>query len=184
MTHSIPRLSTRDWRDRASRLAAWRPSATNRDRGTRRSSIAHIDLRLASFASKRCAPSIGAPHQPKRAPNVQSLQSRHLDWIVPSPARAPESDPFARSADLDAALRVLMTRDTPGLQAHVEQRLVHNAYELCDRNQVRTARLLGISRNVLRAQLIRFGYLTRTGIRRATRPPQQPAQESSAPAGD
>ena len=40
-----------------------------------------------------------------------------------------------------------MRSDLPELQAHVEHRLVHNAYALCDQNQVRTARLLGISRS-------------------------------------
>ncbi len=41
----------------------------------------------------------------------------------------------------------------------VEQALIQSAYAHCQRNQVHTADLLGISRNVLRTQLKRFGLL-------------------------
>jgi sigma-54-specific transcriptional regulator len=86
-----------------------------------------------------------------------------------------DTDPSAAPteiAQLDAALRALLHRGGPALQARIEHRLVHVAYELCAHNQVRTAQLLGITRNVLRSQLIRFGYLMQTGARRAVRPPR------------
>ena len=41
----------------------------------------------------------------------------------------------------------------------VERSLIFAAFDHCGRNQVRTARRLGISRNILRAQLKRFGLL-------------------------
>ena len=81
----------------------------------------------------------------------------------PTPAAEPATP------DFDAALRALLLDPPSDLQSHVEHRLVHAAYAMCQGNQVRTARLLGISRNVLRAQLLRFGYLTPTGERRAVR---------------
>jgi len=83
------------------------------------------------------------------------------------------------TADLDTALRALLLDPPSDLQAHVEHRLVHAAYALCQDNQVRTARLLGISRNVLRAQLLRFGYLTPTGERRAVRTRPVAADEAA-----
>ena len=45
------------------------------------------------------------------------------------------------------------------------------AYAYCDENQLQTARLLGISRNVVRARLIRFGEIS--GSVRGTPHPQQ-----------
>lgn len=41
----------------------------------------------------------------------------------------------------------------------VESALVHAAYRLCGQNQVRTARAMGITRNMLRTQLKRHGLL-------------------------
>ena len=34
------------------------------------------------------------------------------------------------------------------------------AYHFCDRNQVQTAKLLGVSRNVVRARLMQYGDIT------------------------
>ncbi len=42
----------------------------------------------------------------------------------------------------------------------IEETVVRAAFEFCHRNQVQAARLLGISRNVLRARLIRHGDIT------------------------
>ena len=47
----------------------------------------------------------------------------------------------------------------PGLFGQVEATLVKTAYEFCHGNQVQTARLLGLSRNVLRTLLKRHGLL-------------------------
>jgi DNA-binding NtrC family response regulator len=51
--------------------------------------------------------------------------------------------------------------DAPGSQLlrDVERRLIEDAYRHCDSNQVRTAELLGISRNVVRTLLRRYGLL-------------------------
>jgi DNA-binding NtrC family response regulator len=51
--------------------------------------------------------------------------------------------------------------DAPGshLLRDIERRLIVDAYRHCDSNQVRTAELLGISRNVVRTLLKRYGLL-------------------------
>lgn len=105
---------------------------------------------------------------------MQTILSRP-DAATPGSTSGADADLAPAQADiaqLDAALRTLLRRGGPELHARVEQRLVHVAYEHCAHNQVRTAQLLGITRNVLRTQLIRFGYLLQTGTRRAVRPPQ------------
>jgi sigma-54-specific transcriptional regulator len=47
----------------------------------------------------------------------------------------------------------------PDLYAEIESSVVRAAYEFCHRNQVQTARLLGISRNIVRARLMQYGEL-------------------------
>ena len=51
--------------------------------------------------------------------------------------------------------------ESPGssLLRDVERRLIEDAYRHCESNQVRTAELLGISRNVVRTLLKRYGLL-------------------------
>ena len=54
--------------------------------------------------------------------------------------------------------------DAPGnhLFRDIERRLVEDAFRYCNENQVRTAELLGISRNVVRTLLKRYGLLSET----------------------
>lgn len=61
------------------------------------------------------------------------------------------------------ALDVLIRSDVEPLYESVEHFLVTQTYEHCHGNQVQSARRLGISRNILRAQLKRFGLLENTG---------------------
>jgi sigma-54-specific transcriptional regulator len=56
-------------------------------------------------------------------------------------------------------LRHLLESERADVYEEVERLLVQTAYEHCSGNQVQTARRLGISRNVVRAQLKRFGLL-------------------------
>jgi len=62
-------------------------------------------------------------------------------------------------------LRRLLRSDRPSIHQAVERLLLVTAFEHCDRNQVRTAKRLGLSRNIVRAQLKRHGLLegTRSG---------------------
>ncbi|MET0792814.1 MAG: helix-turn-helix domain-containing protein, partial [Polyangiaceae bacterium] len=57
-------------------------------------------------------------------------------------------------------LEELFEQRPPNLFEHIEELVLRTAYRHCDHNQLQTARLLGISRNVVRARLIRFGEIT------------------------
>jgi sigma-54-specific transcriptional regulator len=63
---------------------------------------------------------------------------------------------------LDAALLALFERGGATLYHHIEERLLRAAYHFCDRNQVQTAKLLGISRNIVRARLMQYGDIAGT----------------------
>ena len=58
-----------------------------------------------------------------------------------------------------ASLRRLLQSNREALHHSVERLLLVTAFEHCDRNQVRTAKRLGLSRNIVRAQLKRHGLL-------------------------
>ena len=62
-------------------------------------------------------------------------------------------------AAVRAGLRQLLDEDTPEVYERIEQLLFSTAFEYCRENQVRTAKQLGISRNILRTQLKRFGLI-------------------------
>ncbi len=63
------------------------------------------------------------------------------------------------SAALETALLALFERTPSDIYALVESTLLRTAYAYCDQNQVQTARLLGLSRNVVRARLQQYGQL-------------------------
>lgn len=60
---------------------------------------------------------------------------------------------------LQEALRRVFASERQNIFELAERLLVTTAFEHCARNQVRTARRLGISRNILRALLKRHGFL-------------------------
>jgi aliphatic sulfonates family ABC transporter substrate-binding protein len=73
--------------------------------------------------------------------------------------------PLVRASDtsefeaLEQALAGLFERGVPDLQGRVEAALLTSAYRFCGRNQLETARMLGMSRHVVRARLIEHGEL-------------------------
>jgi sigma-54 dependent transcriptional regulator len=60
---------------------------------------------------------------------------------------------------LEDALAALFERNLPGLHARIEEVIFRSAYRFCHGNQMQAARLLGVTRNVLRARLIQAGAL-------------------------
>ena len=60
---------------------------------------------------------------------------------------------------LQQAFLKLFEEQHEALHARVEETLLRAAYRFCHYNQVHTANLLGLSRNVTRAQLIKYGEL-------------------------
>jgi len=62
-------------------------------------------------------------------------------------------------AMLESALLALFEEERPALHDEVEEAVFRTAYRFSDNNQLRTARLLGVSRNVVRARLLQYGLL-------------------------
>lgn len=74
--------------------------------------------------------------------------------------REPVTDDEDEAADLlPDALRELFESGHPSIYEHVEETITRQAYAFCNGNQVRAARLLGITRNVMRSLLKRFGII-------------------------
>ena len=69
---------------------------------------------------------------------------------------------------LQRAFRTLFEEHNDALHETVEDALLRAAYEFCHHNQVHTAKLLGLSRNVTRTRLIKLGALTVTTRRLET----------------
>ncbi|PWT70193.1 MAG: Fis family transcriptional regulator [Proteobacteria bacterium] len=72
---------------------------------------------------------------------------------------ATKAPPAQEPSSLEVAVVALLERNLPNLHELIEETTVKTAFSYCDRNQVQTARILGISRNVVRAKLIRFGLI-------------------------
>jgi sigma-54 dependent transcriptional regulator len=73
-----------------------------------------------------------------------------------SSATPAKDDP---AVGLGRELRRLLDTERGDVYEVVERLLVQTAFEHCAGNQVRTAKRLGVSRNIVRAQLKRFGLL-------------------------
>lgn len=78
-----------------------------------------------------------------------------------SRTQGPEESPTLRLSPLEAALDQIFDDGTswPTLYRSIDETVIRRAYAYCEQNQVRTARLLGISRNIVRDRLIRYGVL-------------------------
>jgi sigma-54 dependent transcriptional regulator len=74
----------------------------------------------------------------------------------------PHAEPNAEVAfeALESALLALYERNVPDLYRQIEEVIFRTAYHYCDRNQMQTARLLHVTRNVLRARLVDIGEIT------------------------
>jgi sigma-54 dependent transcriptional regulator len=107
---------------------------------------------------------------------LSSLNSRALSTRSSSGPSDPERE-------LKNVLFSLFEKEQPNLYATIEAAVMKAAYEFCDRNQLQTARLLGISRNIVRARLMQCGVLGGANAPLETpisRFPEQSATESPA----
>ena len=77
---------------------------------------------------------------------------------IASAASSASSDP--REMLKTALLALYGETSSPSLWDEIEQMAMCVAYEYSHHNQLQTARLLGVSRNVVRARLLQFGVLT------------------------
>ena len=86
--------------------------------------------------------------------NLSSLRSR-----VSPPALSP-APPNNAAEPLKNALVHYFEQGGDNVYQRIEECVMRTAYEYCHRNQLETARLLGISRNIVRARLLQYGELT------------------------
>ncbi|SDB92986.1 sigma-54 interaction domain-containing protein [Paraburkholderia lycopersici] len=82
------------------------------------------------------------------------LQIRYGDTVLPSRSGFAQHGSHAQEA-FEQALRGLFDEQHDVLFEHIEDTVMRVAFEFSHRNQIQAAKLLGISRNVLRARLIR-----------------------------
>ena len=76
-----------------------------------------------------------------------------------SGVRASENGPTISTTSLESAIQRLCEQAPPKLFDIVEETVIRTAYAFCEGNQVQTAHLLDISRNVLRHKLALYGML-------------------------
>jgi len=95
-------------------------------------------------------------------------------------AATPTGEAVHAGEVLQAGLQRLFESAPPDLWSSIERAVMRSAYEYCERNQVHAARLLGISRNVLRARLLESGEIA--GSARQSAPPPRPLGEVAEPA--
>jgi sigma-54-specific transcriptional regulator len=99
------------------------------------------------------------------SPARASLPVRSLAGVLEGLAADPHdglAPPSEGALLFDHALVALFEENLPALQQRIEQAVFRAAFRYCHRNQLQTARLLGVTRNVVRARLIEAGELART----------------------
>lgn len=91
------------------------------------------------------------------------IEPEHLQFSVRAQVQqAPRTASLSASgatAQLEAALLDLFELGVPQLFEHIENIVFRSAFNYCNQNQLQAARLLDISRNVVRARLLRSGDL-------------------------
>jgi sigma-54-specific transcriptional regulator len=95
---------------------------------------------------------------------VSRRRSESHGQVVAPRAPAGVAVPEAASGDgfrqrLSALVSSMIEADHADLYETLEETVIRTAFDQCYRNQVQTARVLGISRNILRTQLKRFGLI-------------------------
>ncbi|HEY5760918.1 MAG TPA: sigma 54-interacting transcriptional regulator [Steroidobacter sp.] len=87
------------------------------------------------------------------------IRPEHLRFAA-APQTATSAPPSTPIDTIGAQLDKLFASTPVELYQSLEELIVRRAFAYCSHNQVQTARLLGISRNVLRTLLKRIGLLT------------------------
>ena len=96
--------------------------------------------------------------------NIVRPEDLHLSSLRARPGAIPSANSTVIADDkLREALLALFEGERPKLYAEIEAAVIKVAYEFCHRNQMQTAKLLGISRNIVRARLIEHGELPKVG---------------------
>jgi len=90
---------------------------------------------------------------------IQSEDLRMSNMRIERQDDVPAADQSCEAL-LERAFQKLFEESAGALHEKVEHTLLRAAYRFCHYNQVHTANLLGLSRNVIRTQLINIGELT------------------------
>jgi sigma-54-specific transcriptional regulator len=88
--------------------------------------------------------------------SVVRLEDLRLSSLQPRLVTKAPADP--QSVLQDALLKIF-EHGHPNLYSEIEAAVMRTAYDFCHRNQLQTARLLGVSRNIVRARLTECGEL-------------------------
>lgn len=91
---------------------------------------------------------------------AKDLRLSHSRGRRSEPAILPQNTPDTTQHLLQRAFHKLFEEEPGALHETVEDSLLRAAYEFCHFNQVHTAKLLGLSRNVTRTRLIKLGALS------------------------
>jgi sigma-54 dependent transcriptional regulator len=91
-----------------------------------------------------------------QVPDLHLPEAAHRD---PEPIVDPAAAHLAEPAGLRNVLTGLFAHEQPELFERIQRTVVTTAFEHCRHNQVQTAQLLSISRNVLRTLLKRYGFI-------------------------
>lgn len=88
------------------------------------------------------------------------MSSIHLENRPGLPSEAPFPEgPLAPGGEVDKILLELLASSEERILERLNHRILHLAFLKNGQNQVRTAKALGVSRNVLRTHLKRFGMI-------------------------
>jgi transcriptional regulator with PAS, ATPase and Fis domain len=92
---------------------------------------------------------------------LASIQlARHSSQAPSRTASAAPEHAADAHGQLHQALQALFEQNHDTLFEHIEETVMRDAYDYCHHNQVQAAKLLGISRNVMRSRLIKIGAIS------------------------
>jgi DNA-binding NtrC family response regulator len=117
------------------------------------------DIRIASSSTSTSEHTASVTRAPTAAEFGRSGAATHVSEHARAVTRVCE------------ALRECFVAPGTSLLRNIERHLVENAFHHCDSNQVRTAELLGVSRNVVRTLLKRYGLISEPGAAEEDRVP-------------
>ncbi len=98
-----------------------------------------------------------------------------------TPSQPPPPGPEDPRESLRRALMGTFAEERPNLFAEIEELVFKTAYEVSDRNQLRASRLLGLSRNIVRARLLQYGLLEAPARRRDDVPTANGPMRAASP---
>lgn len=97
-------------------------------------------------------------HHPLKHASVASHPNSSTTLSAPTIRSKAEAEALLKSSFEQLFQASQSLSDFP-INDLIEEQFIRSAYEFCEQNQVHTARLLGVTRNVVRTRLIKYGLL-------------------------